>query len=93
MVPRTESNRGPTDYSARVQTVKHEYSLIFCDLMKKFYEKTGCSILVNTSFNIRGEPIVCTVEDAFNRFMGTNSDVSVINNFILKKRSENCFKT
>ena len=80
-----ESYRGLIDYSARAQTVKHEDNLIFYNLIKKFYEKTGCPILVNSSFNIRGERIVCTVEDAFNCFMSTNLDVLVINNFILKK--------
>ena len=51
-------------------------------------EKTGCPILVNASFNISGEPIVCTVEEVFNCFMGTNLDVLVINNFILKKTDQ-----
>jgi len=92
MVPLTESSCEPIDYSARVETVKHEDNLIFCNLIRKFYEKTGCPIL-NTSFNIRDEPIVCIVEDAFNCFMCTNFEVLVINNFILKKRSESCFKT
>jgi len=73
------------DYSARVQTVEKNTNLIFYDLISKFYEKTGCPLVVNTSFNIRGEPIVCTVEDAYNCFMGTNLDLLVINNFILKK--------
>ena len=73
------------DYSARVQTVEKKTNLIFYDLINKFYEKTGFPLLVNTSFNIRGEPIVCSVKDAFNCFMGTNLDVLVINNFILKK--------
>ena len=66
MVPLTESNRRPIDYSARVQTVKDEDNLICYNLIKKFYEKNGCYILVNTFFNFRDEPIVCTVEDAFN---------------------------
>ena len=73
------------DYSARVQTVEKKTNLIFYDLINKFYEKTGFPLLVNTSFNIRGEPIVCSVEDAFSCFMGTNLDILVINNFILKK--------
>jgi len=76
------------DYSARVQTVEKSTNLIFYDLISKFYEKTGCPLLVNTSFNIRGEPIVCTVEDAYNCFMGTNLDLLVINNFILKKEDQ-----
>jgi len=76
------------DYSARVQTVEKNTNLIFYDLISKFYEKTGCPLLVNTSFNIRGEPIVCTVEDAYNCFMGTNLDLLVINNFILRKEDQ-----
>ena len=86
-----ESNCGPIDYSTRIQTVKYEDNLIFQDLIKKFCEKTGYSILVNTSFNIRDEPIVWTIEDAFNFFMGTNLDVLVINNFILKKKIRKLF--
>ena len=76
------------DYSARVQTVEKNTNLIFYDLISKFYEKTGCPLVVNTSFNIRGEPIVCTVEDAYNCFMGTNLDLLVINNFILRKEDQ-----
>tara|TARA_B100000902_G_scaffold286927_1_gene273042 strand:+ start:562 stop:2397 length:1836 start_codon:yes stop_codon:yes gene_type:complete len=76
------------DYSARVQTVEKNTNLIFYDLINKFYEKTGCPLVVNTSFNIRGEPIVCTVEDAYNCFMGTNLDLLVINNFVLKKEDQ-----
>ena len=76
------------DYSARVQTVEKNTNLIFYELISKFYEKTGCPLLVNTSFNIRGEPIVCTVEDAYNCFMGTNLDLLVINNFILRKEDQ-----
>ena len=76
------------DYSARIQTVEKNTNLIFYDLISKFYEKTGCPLVVNTSFNIRGEPIVCTVEDAYNCFMGTNLDLLVINNFVLKKEDQ-----
>ncbi len=79
------------DYSARVQTVDKDTNLIFYDLIKRFYKKTGFPLLVNTSFNIRGEPIVCTVEDAFNCFIGTNLDLLVINNFILKKKDQKNF--
>ncbi len=79
------------DYSARVQTVDKDTNLIFYDLIKRFFKKTGFPLLVNTSFNIRGEPIVCTVEDAFNCFMGTNLDLLVINNFILKKKDQKNF--
>jgi len=77
------------DYSARVQTVHKETNPIFYKLIKEFEKITSCPILVNTSFNIRGEPIVCTVKDAFNCFMGTELDVLVCNNFILYKIDQN----
>ena len=73
------------DYSARIQTVHQETNLKYYNLIKKFKEITGCSVLVNTSFNIRGEPIVCSIEDAFKCFMGTNLDILVIENFIMFK--------
>jgi carbamoyltransferase len=73
------------DYSARVQTVHKETNLKYFNLINKFNELTGCPVLVNTSFNIRGEPIVCTVSDAFRCFMGTNLDVLVCENFIMHK--------
>ncbi len=76
------------DFSARVQTVHKETNPIFHSLIKKFFEITGCPILVNTSFNVRGEPIVCNPEDAFRCFMGTNLDVLVIGNYILNKRDQ-----
>ncbi len=76
------------DYSARVQTVHKETNPRYYNLIKKFKEKTGCPILVNTSFNIRGEPIVCSIEDSFNCFMGTNLDVLVCENFILFKEDQ-----
>ena len=77
------------DYSARIQTVHKETNKKYYDLINKFKEITGCSLLVNTSFNVRGEPIVCSVEDAFNCFMGTNLDILVIENFILFKQEQN----
>lgn len=73
------------DYSARVQTVTPEENLRFYDLIKAFEKKTGCPMLVNTSFNIRGEPIVCTPEDAYRCFMQTEMDYLVIGNFILER--------
>jgi carbamoyltransferase len=73
------------DYSARIQTVHKETNSRYHKLIKKFYELTKCPILVNTSFNIRGEPIVCSIEDAFKCFMGTNLDILVIEDFILHK--------
>jgi carbamoyltransferase len=77
------------DYSARIQTVHKETNKIFYELIKKFEEKTNCPVLINTSFNVRGEPIVNTPEDAFKCFMGTNLDVLVIENFILYKKDQN----
>ena len=76
------------DYSARLQTVHKETNKEFYDLLSKFDEITGCPVLVNTSFNIRGEPIVCNPIDAFNCFMGTNLDVLVIGNYFLEKKSK-----
>ena len=73
------------DYSARIQTVHEDTNPRFYQLLSKFFIKTKCPILVNTSFNVRGEPIVCTASDAFKCFMGTELDVLVIDNFVLYK--------
>ena len=77
------------DYSARIQTVHENTNKKYYDLIKKFKEKTNCPVLVNTSFNVRGEPIVNTPEDAFNCFMGTELDNLVIGNCYLKKSDQN----
>tara|TARA_A100001015_G_scaffold240003_1_gene273541 strand:- start:945 stop:2786 length:1842 start_codon:yes stop_codon:yes gene_type:complete len=77
------------DYSARIHTVYKETNQKYFKLLKKFKEVTGCPLLVNTSFNVRGEPIVCSVEDSFRCFMGTNLDVLVCGNFILYKNKQN----
>ena len=77
------------DYSARIQTVNKETNKRYYDLIKKFKEKTGCPVIVNTSFNVRGEPIVNTPTDAFNCFMGTELDYLVIGNCILDKKKQN----
>ena len=77
------------DYSSRIQTVHKETNKIFYKLIEEFERITKCPVLVNTSFNIRGEPIVCSVTDAFNCFMGTDLDVLVCNNFILYKEDQN----
>ena len=76
------------DYSARVQTVHKETNPIYHSLITKFYELTNCPMIVNTSFNVRGEPIVCTPQDAFNCFMGTELDVLVINNYLMVKNEQ-----
>ena len=77
------------DYSARIQTVHKETNEKYFNLLKRFKEKTNCPILVNTSFNVRGEPIVNTPLDAFNCFMGTGLDKLVIGNFYLDKKNQN----
>ena len=77
------------DYSARIQTVHKNTNKRYYDLILKFKEKTGCPILVNTSFNVRGEPIVNTPQDAFNCFMGNKLDYLVIGNCILDKSKQN----
>jgi carbamoyltransferase len=76
------------DYSARIQTVHADTNLLFHRLLTRFKEKTGCPVLVNTSFNVRGEPIVCTPEDAFRCFMGNELDLLVVGNCILKKDTQ-----
>ncbi len=76
------------DYSARIQTVHKETNSKYYSLLSEFKKLTGCPVLVNTSFNVRGEPIVCSIEDAFNCFMGTNLDILVIENFILTKNNQ-----
>ena len=77
------------DYSARIQTVNNKTNKRFYDLISKFKDKTGCPVIVNTSFNVRGEPIVCTPTDAFNCFMGTELDYLVIGNCFLDKKNQN----
>ena len=77
------------DYSARIQTVDYKTNKRYYDLIKQFKKKTGCPILVNTSFNVRGEPIVNTPTDSFNCFMGTDLDYLVIGNCILDKKKQN----
>ena len=76
------------DYTARIQTVHKETNPLYYKLIKKFKEKTGCPILINTSFNIRGEPIVCSPQDAFKCFMGNGLDMLIIGNCILKKHEQ-----
>ncbi len=73
------------DYSARIQTVHKDTNPVYYDLINKFNKITDCPIIINTSFNIRGEPIVCSPEDAIKCFMGTELDILVIDNFYLKK--------
>lgn len=76
------------DYSARIQTVDGRYNRIYYNMINRFFEYTGCPMIINTSFNIRGEPIVCTPEDAYRCFMRTEMDTLVIENFILSKNDQ-----
>ena len=76
------------DYSARIQTVTKETNKPYYDLISKFKEKTGCPVIINTSFNVRGEPIVNSPTDAFNCFMGTELDYLVVGNCILEKSKQ-----
>ena len=76
------------DYSARIQTVHRETNPRYHALLSAFKERTSCPVLVNTSFNVRGEPIVCTPEDAFRCFMGTDIEVLVAENCVLKKADQ-----
>ena len=80
------------DYSARVQTVRKEENGLYYDLIAEFARLTGCPLVVNTSFNVRGEPIVCTPEDAYRCFMRTEMDVLVLNNFVLRKEDQGVFE-
>ena len=77
------------DYSARIQTVHSDTNPHYHAVISKFKDKTGCPILVNTSFNVRGEPIICTPTDAFKCFMGTEMDVLAIGNYLLYKDHQN----
>ena len=77
------------DYSARIQTVHADTSPRYHTLLSRFKERTGCPVVVNTSFNVRGEPIVCTPEDAFRCFMGNDIEVLVVGNTILLKEDQN----
>ena len=76
------------DYSARIQTVRPETHGLYHDIIRAFYQRTGCPVIVNTSFNVRGEPIVCSPEDAYRCFMRTDMDVLVLENFVLHKAAQ-----
>ncbi|MEA3346613.1 MAG: carbamoyltransferase [Candidatus Auribacterota bacterium] len=76
------------DYSARVQSVDGKHNKLYYDMIKSFEEKTGCPVIINTSFNVRGEPIVCTPEEAYMCFMRTNMDYLVIENVIFDKKKQ-----
>ena len=77
------------DFSARIQTVHKNTNPKYHSLISKFKEITGCPILVNTSFNVRGEPIICTPADAFKCFIGTDLDILVIGDYLMLKEDQN----
>jgi carbamoyltransferase len=76
------------DYSARIQTVRRETNGFYYEILDAFYRRTGCPVLVNTSFNVRGEPIVCTPEDAYRCFMRTDMDHLVLGRHLLDKSAQ-----
>ncbi|NES72924.1 MAG: hypothetical protein F6K24_50880, partial [Okeania sp. SIO2D1] len=76
------------DYSARIQTIHQETNPRYYDLIQHFEKLTGCGVIVNTSFNVRGEPIVCTPEDAYRCFMRTEMDYLVVENFLMSKSEQ-----
>jgi len=80
------------DYSARIQTVAKDENPIFYGLIDKFYKKSGCPLVVNTSFNVRGEPIVCRPEEAYTCFMRTEMDYLVMGNYLLDKKEQSTLK-
>ena len=79
------------DYSARIQTVRHETNPLFWEIIEAFRQKTGCPVVVNTSFNVRGEPIVCTPEDSYRCFMRTEMDFLVLETCVLDKQDQPAF--
>ena len=76
------------DYSARIQTVSRETNPLYWEIIEAFRQRTGCPVIVNTSFNVRGEPIVCTPQDSYRCFMRTEMDYLVLENFVLSKDSQ-----
>jgi carbamoyltransferase len=76
------------DYSARLQTVDGERNPRLASMMRRFEQRTGCPVLINTSFNVRGEPIVCTPQDALRCFLGTEMDVLVLENFVVRRAAQ-----
>ena len=76
------------DYSARVQTVDDQRNPLLHKLMSRFHDQTGCPVLINTSFNVRSEPIVCTPQDAWRCFMATDMDVLVLGRHVLLKQNQ-----
>jgi carbamoyltransferase len=76
------------DYSARIQSVRKETNPLYWEIIEAFRRKTGCPVIVNTSFNVRGEPIVCTPEDSYRCFMRTEMDYLVLETCVLDKKNQ-----
>ncbi len=76
------------DYSARIQTVNKVDNPLYYEMIKTFDDKYGCPVIINTSFNVRGEPIVCTPDDAYLCFMRTNMDYLLMGNYLLEKKEQ-----
>jgi carbamoyltransferase len=76
------------DYSARIQTVTRETNPLYYDLLRAFYDLTGCPVLINTSFNVRGEPIVCRPSEAYRCFLQTEMDFLVVGNFLVDRKDQ-----
>jgi carbamoyltransferase len=80
------------DYSARIQTVKREDNALYYNMINSFYKKTGCPVIINTSFNVRGEPLVLSPEEAFRCFMRTEMDYLIMGTFLLDKKEQEPLK-
>lgn len=80
------------DYSARIQTVRREMAPLYWAIINAFYQRTGCPLIVNTSFDVRGEPIVCTPEDAYRCFMRTEIDALVLEDCVVDKAAQPPFQ-
>jgi carbamoyltransferase len=80
------------DYSARIQTVRRDVNPLYWEIIEAFRQQTGCAVIVNTSFNVRGEPIVCTPEDSYRCFMRTEMDALVLETCVLEKKDQPQFK-
>jgi carbamoyltransferase len=80
------------DYSARIQSVRKDTNPVYWQIIEAFRKKTGCPVIVNTSFNVRGEPIVCTPEDSYRCFMRTEMDYLVLETCVLDKKDQPVFK-
>lgn len=76
------------DYSARIQSVKREDNPLYYDIINRFFQKTGCPLIINTSFNVRGEPLVLSPEDAYRCFMRTEMDYLAMGCFLLDKKEQ-----